>query len=424
RPARVATGRSIAPSTAAFSTKAAEFTDIVYSQDTGVRMVQFNRPAKLNALDLPMVHHLTARMHKLEENKTVNAVVFSGAGGKAFCAGGDIRAIAETGKDPATRHVALDFFRHEYRLNYLLATTEKPIISFLNGVTMGGGVGLSMHGKFVVATDKTLFAMPETALGFFPDVGASYLLPRLGRRLVEGENYTADVPKSHALNGQGLGTYLALTGERLKGKEVIGLGLATHYLPTVEYETLVHHLTGIEFEDDVPQEVRDELIHEALEELETDEAFQEIDPEYLETVEAVFGAKNEVDTMEGIYDRLKVQTFLSHVPWSQETLATLKKMSPLSLKVTLEQMRQGAGKTCAECFQMEYRMATRMMENPDFFEGVRSVVVDKDRSPKWAKRDVSQVTAEEVAHFFEPLDEDQELVLYPSATAAKEEEAE
>uniref|UniRef100_A0AAV1T4X6 3-hydroxyisobutyryl-CoA hydrolase n=1 Tax=Peronospora matthiolae TaxID=2874970 RepID=A0AAV1T4X6_9STRA len=404
---------------ASVSTKAtSSFADVLYGQDTGVRTVQFNRPEKLNALTLPMTQHLTHRLQKIEANTTVNAVVFSGNGGKAFCAGGDIRALADNGKDPATRHVALDFFRHEYRLNYLLATTEKPIISFLNGVTMGGGVGLSMHGKFVVATEKTLFAMPETAIGFFPDVGASYLLPRLGRRLSEGQDYVADVPKSQALKGQGLGTYLALTGERLKGHEVIGLGLATHYLPTSEYETLVHHLTGLEFAEHVTQEERDEIIHEALEELETDEAFQEIDPEYLETIESIFGALNENDTMEGIYERLeKLNT-----EWSNETLTTLKKMSPLSLKVTLEQMRQGAAKTYAECFQMEYRMATRMMENPDFFEGVRSVVVDKDHDPKWAKRDITKVTPKEVEAFFEPLDTDQELILYPSATAAMEKE--
>ncbi|RLN45248.1 hypothetical protein BBJ29_002531 [Phytophthora kernoviae] len=340
RPVRQ-TAQTTTSSSASFATKAQEFADIVYGQDTGVRTVQFNRPEKLNALTLPMAQHLTARLHKIEVNNTVNAVVFSGNGGKAFCAGGDIRMLADNGKDPATRHVALDFFRNEYRLNYLLATTEKPIISFLNGVTMGGGVGLSMHGKFVVATEKTVFAMPETAIGFFPDVGASYLLPRLGRRLIEGEDYAADVPKSRALKGQGLGTYLALTGERLKGKEVIGLGLATHYMETSEYETLVHHLTGLEFEESVSQEERDEIVHEALEELETDEAFQEIDPEYLETIESVFGAHNEKDTVEGIYERLeKLNT-----EWSKETLETLKKMSPLSLKVTLEQMRQGAVKS-------------------------------------------------------------------------------
>ncbi|KAF1332358.1 3-hydroxyisobutyryl-coa hydrolase, partial [Globisporangium splendens] len=401
-------------SNAAFATKSSvhdDFADIAYGQDVGVRTVQFNRPKVLNALNLPMVHHLTKRIHKIETNETVNAIVFSGVGDKAFCAGGDIRSLYDNGKEPATRHLALDFFRHEYRLNYLLATTEKPIISFLNGVTMGGGVGLSMHGKFVVATEKTLFAMPETAIGFFPDVGASYLLPRLGRRLIEGEHYASDVPKSRALTGQGLGTYLALTGERVKGSEVIGLGLATHYIPSSEYESLVHHLTALEFQSYMTQEQRDEIIHETLEELETDEAQAEIDPTYLETVEAVFGAQNEDDTVEGIYARLhKLDT-----EWARETLATLQKMSPLSLKVTLEQMRQGAVKNCAECFQMEYRMATRMMENPDFFEGVRSVIVDKDRSPKWQKTDVAQITRDEVLRFFEPLEDDKELVLYDAS---------
>lgn len=231
RPVRLTAATS--SSKALFATKAHDdFADIVYGQDVGVRTVEFHRPKVLNALNLPMVHHLTKRFQKIEANETVNAVVFSGAGDKAFCAGGDIRSLYDNGKDPATRHLvrdatryisppplmhtlcyethvciytqALDFFRHEYRLNYLLATTEKPIVSFLNGVTMGGGVGLSMHGKFVVATEKTLFAMPETAIGFFPDVGASYLLPRLGRRLIEGEHYASDVPKSRALTGQGV----------------------------------------------------------------------------------------------------------------------------------------------------------------------------------------------------------------------------
>ena len=195
---------SVAVAASFSTTSVASFSEILYGQDTGVRTVEFNRPEKLNALTLSMTQHLTQRLQKIEANATVNAVVFSGKGGKAFCAGGDIRALADNGKDPATRHLALDFFRNEYRLNYLLATTEKPIISFLNGVTMGGGVGLSMHGKFVVATEKTLFAMPETAIGFFPDVGASYLLPRLGRRLTEGQDYVADVPKSQALKGQGV----------------------------------------------------------------------------------------------------------------------------------------------------------------------------------------------------------------------------
>jgi 3-hydroxyisobutyryl-CoA hydrolase len=363
RPVRSAatTTSSSSSSKALFATKAHDdFADIVYGQDVGVRTVEFNRPKVLNALNLPMVHHLTKRFHKIEANETVNAVVFSGAGDKAFCAGGDIRLLYDNGKDSATRHLALDFFRHEYRLNYLLATTEKPIVSFLNGVTMGGGVGLSMHGKFVVATEKTLFAMPETAIGFFPDVGASYLLPRLGRRLIEGEHYASDVPKSRALTGQGLGTYLALTGERVKGSEVIGLGLATHYIPSSEYETLVHHLTGLEFQSYMTQEQRDEIIHESLEELETDEAHAEIDPEYLATVENVFGAQNDDDSVEGIFKRL--QQLDSE--WAKETIATLEKMSPLSLKVTLEQMRQGAGKNCAECFQMEYRWPRACSRTP------------------------------------------------------------
>lgn len=177
----------------------------------------------------------------------------------------------------------------------------------------------------------------------------------------------------------------------------------------------MHHLTGLEFQDHMSQEERDEIIHETLEELETDDAKAEVDPEYLATVERVFGAtpKDDDDSVEGIVKRLAALD----TDWSRATLQTLGAMSPLSLKVTLEQMRQGANKTCAECFQMEYRIATRMIERPssDFYEGVRAVIVDKDKSPKWHATDLKDVARDEVLAFFEPLGDDLELVLYDAA---------
>jgi enoyl-CoA hydratase/carnithine racemase len=183
------------------------FDQVLYSQDFGNRTVTFNRPKVLNALNLPMIRNLTPMIQKFNRNPTVNCIIFEGAGDKAFCAGGDIRFLYENGKDPETRPLALDFFREEYRLNYMLATMETPIVSFINGITMGGGVGLSMHGKFVVASEKSIFAMPETAIGFFPDVGASYILPRLGRKIMQGEHYKPIVSASDALVGQGVRTY-------------------------------------------------------------------------------------------------------------------------------------------------------------------------------------------------------------------------
>nr|CCA19097.1 3hydroxyisobutyrylCoA hydrolase putative [Albugo laibachii Nc14] len=384
-----------------------DFHDIIYQQDSGLRIVKLNRPKALNALSFSMIDHMYERFKKFEKNWTINSVILSGMGDRAFCAGGDIRALYEQGKKEATRHLGKNFFRREYELNYFLATTEMPIISFLNGITMGGGVGISMHGKFVVATEKTIFAMPETAIGFFPDVGSSYLLPRLGRRLIEGEHYTADVGKTAAMEGQGLGTFLALTGERLEGPEVIGFGLATHYMESSVYKDLVHHLTGFDFPSDMPQEERDEALHEALEEFETEDAVQDIDSEYLQTVESIFGATNSDDTMEGIFYRLKNH----NSDWSKTTLATLQKMSPLSLKVTLELMRQGAVKSCEDCFQMEYRVASRMLTKSDMMEGIRSMIIDKDRKPKWTHGSVDDVEREDVLVYFNALEGEEELVL-------------
>ncbi|KAF0719995.1 Aste57867_646 [Aphanomyces stellatus] len=385
------------------------FEDIIYGQDVHLRHVTFNRPKVLNALNLPMVRNLTPMVQQFEKNPTVSAVVFEGAGEKAFCAGGDIRFLYDNGKNPETRHLALDFFREEYRLNYILATMKTPVISFINGITMGGGVGLSLHGKFVVATEKTAFAMPETAIGFFPDVGASYILPRIGRKLAEKDKYQPIVSETQALGGQGLGTFLALSGERIKGPEMLALALATHYVDAKDLGILKDRLRGFEFPPEMSQAIRDDIIDESIVEIET--TTDELNDEYLETVEAIFGAKNADDSIEGIFKRLEDQ----NTEWATRILNKLKLVSPLSLKVTLRQMREGAKKTCAECFQMEYRMASRFMETADFFEGVRAVIVDKDNKPQWEHPTVASVTAAEVEKFFEPLPEDEELVLYPAS---------
>ncbi|OQR87821.1 3-hydroxyisobutyryl-CoA hydrolase [Achlya hypogyna] len=394
----------------------APFEEVVYGNDVGIRTVTFNRPNVLNALNLPMIRSLTPKINKFERNPTVNAIIFEGAGEKAFCAGGDIRFLYENGKNPETRHLALDFFREEYRLNYTLATMSTPVISIINGITMGGGVGLSMHGKFVVATEKTTFAMPETAIGFFPDVGGSYILPRIGRKIATQEKYTPLVSGADALVGQGLGTFLALTGERLKGAEVFGVALATHFVESKELVDLRNHLVEFDFSPEVRQSMRDDIIDESIGDLETE--VDETNQEFLSTVEAVFGATAKDDTVEGIMARL----LALDTEWSRKIHTKLTKVSPLSLKVTLRQMREGATKTAAECFQMEFRMATRMMENPDFFEGVRSVIIDKDNAPNWLHKSVEAVTDDEVDRFFQPLPEDEELVLYTAAPASDDEE--
>lgn len=385
------------------------FESVLYEPDSNTRVIHLNRPKKLNSLNLEMVRDLTKKIQHYEYNENVATILMKGMGDRAFCAGGDVADLRANAMKDETRGLAQDFVREEYRLNYLLATLDTPVISYLNGITMGGGVGLSLHGKFVVATEKTTFAMPETAIGFFPDVGTSFLLPRIGRQLLQQDEFEPIVSPSDALKGQGLGTYLALSGERVKGEEVIGLGLATHYIPTEHFENLQTLLSEMDVHNLSPED-RDDLISETLEQLEGDESFQEPNPEYLETVEDIFGATNKDDTIEGIFKRLQEH----NSDWSKQTLATLKKMSPLSLKVTLKEMREGANMNYMECFQMDYRIACRMFEKSDLLEGVRSVVVDKDHNPKWLYKDVAAVPKEEVERFFEPLPEEQELTLYAS----------
>lgn len=355
--------------------------------------MEFNRPKVLNALNISMIRELTPRLQRLEYEPTAQAIIFKGGGGdnKAFCAGGDIRSLYESAKSETHRPLAYDFFREEYRLNYLLSSMKKPVISVLNGITMGGGVGLSIHGKFVVATENSVFAMPETAIGFFPDVGASHKLPRLGAKLLsEG--------------GQGLGTFLALSGFRVKGDQLAALGIATHFVPTKAMDSLESSISGLRMDDSMVS-TRNESVNMALDMLEPFDPSENLDDEFLLNTEEVFGL-NENDTVEGIFDRLENH----NTEWARSTLANLKKMCPLSLKVTLQQMRSGATMNMKECLQMEYRIACRMMSNPDFVEGVRSVIIDKDMAPKWQHQDITQVSDEMVNDFFEPLEE--ELVLY------------
>lgn len=260
---------------------------------------------------------------------------------------------------------------------------KTPVISFLNGITMGGGVGLSVHGHFRIATENTVFAMPETSIGFFPDVGGSHFLPRLGRRLMSSPKPTFQdivMPKAAVIPGQGLGTYLALSGEKLRGEEVSALGVATHCVPSNRYELLIHALTGLELKDSMSDAFKYQMIADTIAEFSEDDLIMDddhdhnVNPEFLDTVESIFGAQeNQDDSVSGILARLEAHDS----DWARTTLETLERVSPLSLAVTHRQMREGASKTIRECLEMEYRIGCRMMENPDFIEGVRSVIVDK-----------------------------------------------
>lgn len=305
-----------------------EANDVIFEEVGNKGIITLNRPKALNALNLSMVDKIYPKLLEWKYGKKL--VIIKGAGEKAFCAGGDVRAVTEAGLrgDPK---LGQEFFRKEYTTNGLIGTYPIPYIAIIDGITMGGGVGLSIHGKFRVATERTLFAMPETAIGLFPDVGGSYFLPRL-----EGH----------------LGLYLALTGYRLKGADTLKARIATHYCNSQKLPDLEKAL--IDAKDN--QKVR-EIINKF-----SDPAPEEFSlTPYMDKINKCFNASK----VEEIFDNLEEDGS----EWALNTIKLLKKMSPTSLKVTLKELDIGKWMTLQECLQMEYRLAVNCMANKEFYEG-------------------------------------------------------
>lgn len=308
-----------------------------------------------------------------EFEPTKNLVIIKGAGEKAFCAGGDVRTVVE-----GTVAEGKEFFRNEYRNNELIGNYKKPYIAIIDGITMGGGVGLSVHGKYRIATERTLYAMPETAIGLFPDVGGGYFLPRMPGNL---------------------GIFLGLTGFRLKGRDVLKAGVATHYIESSKLEELECDLVVCKNSSDI-----DKILFEYS-------SLGTVPPEfvlkpYLQQIEKAFGG----NTIEEIFENLHSDGS----EWAMDTLRLMSKMSPASLKITLRQLQLGKTMTLRECLQMEFRLAAHCCIDSDFKEGVRALLIDKDQQPKWKHDTVEKVTQEYVNNFFAPLPDKDELTFEQS----------
>lgn len=336
-------------------------------------VITLNRPKSLNALNLNMVNKIYPKLKEWEENPETTMIIIKGSGQKGFCAGGDILSVTKAGKKGA------EFFNKEYELNHAIGTCLVPYIAFIDGITMGGGVGLSVHGQFRVATERTLFAMPETAIGLFPDVGGSYVLPRLGHSL---------------------GLYLALTGFRLKGRDVYKSGIATHMVDSENLPKLEMDLLALE--NPSTQDIMDLLRRYHLE-CKTGREREFILDDKLDDINRLFAG----NTMEEIFKNLENEG----TDWANQQLETLKKMSPTSMKITLQQLRKGAELDLPECLIMESRMARGCLRNPDFYEGVRAVLIDKDHSPKWQPDTLEGVTEDIVNDHFSLIEGDSDLEL-------------
>lgn len=270
-----------------------------------------------------------------------------------------------------------DFFREEYEMNYLLANSPIPQISFWDGIVMGGGVGVSIFGKVRIATEKTLFAMPETAIGLFPDVGSSAWLPQLP---------------------DGIGPYIALTGSKLKAADLLYSGIATHYLSSSQYGHLEEALRTLP--DDIGRDQALSAIYDILFELGPTEPITggTIFP-VAESIERCFAGKTSV---ESIISALQKERGDGE-EWAVNTLKTINRLSPSSLKLTLEQLRRGKSSNLRQCFEMEYRMSQGCMRENDFAEGVRALLVDRDNNPLWNPANLNEVSDDKIASYFSSL---------------------
>ncbi|RAH46407.1 mitochondrial 37S ribosomal protein mS47 [Aspergillus brunneoviolaceus CBS 621.78] len=348
--------------------------DVLFSSLYGVRLIELNRPEKLNALNRSMVDKITPRLEEYKKSQLANVIMVAGAGDKAMCAGGDVVDLAEQNRESEDGpERSSEFFASEYKLDHLIATYPKPFISVMDGITMGGGVGLSAHAPFRIATERTIFAMPETNIGFFPDVGASFFLPRL-----DGE----------------LGTYLALTSEQLRGPQVLFAGIATHYLHSSMLGKLTQRLSELVFQDYATLPERLDLVNSTIAEFSTglpESTTVDLGGAKREAIDRCFGH----NTVEGIIEALQQ----ANTSWAEQTLKTLAKRSPTSLKVALRQMRVGKQWSISEAFQREAHIASQFMRHPDFNEGVRALLVRK-RKPMWQPASLEEVTTDMVDRFF------------------------
>lgn len=347
--------------------------DIQFDVTGPLGIVTLNRPKSLNALTLGMIRTLDPVLADWADDPAVRAVVIRGAGDRAFCAGGDVRAIYDAGKamkeGSGDGALTRDFFREEYRVNRRIHRFPKPYLALLDGITMGGGVGLSVHGSYRITTERTLFSMPETAIGLFPDVGGTWFLPRC-----PGET----------------GTYVALTGTRLHAADIHYLGIGTYHVPSGRIDDAVADLAAADLGGaDSGREIDRVLARHAV---------AAGDPPlagHRAAIDRCFG----FDTIEEILAALEHEG----TDWAKSTLEILGQVSPTSLKVTLRQIRSGKTLDFDDAMKMEYRLSQGFMRGHDFYEGIRAALIDKDRSPKWRPADLAAVGEGEVEGHFAPL---------------------
>ena len=348
--------------------------EVLFQVENGVGVITLNRPERLNALTYNMIKSISNHLIDWEQDNDIKSVIIEGAGEKAFCAGGDVvslrnQVLLEGG--PPTE-LSRNFFYDEYLLNYKINKYKKPFIALIDGVTMGGGVGVSMHGSHIVTTERTMFAMPETSIGLFPDVGGGWLLANLSL---------------------GIGLWLALTGSRLRSYDLLKTGLANFYVNIENINLLKEDIIKNSSEN------KNEITK-----IINNYSSQPINDGVIEKNENLIKNIFEQENIEEIFTKLK--TLINN---GNDFAASIEKellvKSPTSLKITMRQILEAKDMNLKDELIMEYRMVQKCQTSGDFYEGVRAMLVDKDRKPQWQPSLLSKVDDIWVNHFFESLNE-------------------
>lgn len=337
--------------------------DILFEVENHKGIVTLNRPKALNALSVLMVTALLEQIQAWSIDPAIHAIFIRATEGKAFCAGGDVRWLYEAGR---TRYDSiLAFFEQEYQLNQLIYDLKKPYIALLDGMTMGGGVGISLHGRYTIATERFQFAMPETTIGFFPDVGGSYLLTRCPGAL---------------------GIYLGLTGSILGSEQSFASGLIRYHVPAADLAQHTQALVDMDLSSLAHAKIERYLVQKT----------QTVNHDSLRSLQVQVDQHFMGQTVEDIMMSLQQQ----NDPWCQKTFTLLQTKSPISLKVTLQQLQRAKRKSLQACLQQDRCLVAHFLQNPDFYEGVRALLVDKDKCPRWQPASLSEVSPQQIANYF------------------------
>jgi len=340
--------------------------EVLFSVENGVGWIKLNRPRAINALTLDMVEAIGKQLQQWKEDEQVALICLYGEGEKGLCAGGDMRSLYEK-KGTHPEESALPFFLTEYQMDLDIHRYPKPILAYMTGIVMGGGVGISIGCSHRIVTETTKWAMPEMNIGFFPDVGASYFFNQMKGNI---------------------GKYLALTSEMIQGADAIYLGAADRFIKSEQWEDLKRAIQETDWTKGSAEEKLDRLLDRffvaspssAIARLQN-----KIDQHFsLETVEQILASLDEAGD-----------------EWAVQTAQVIRAKSPTSLKVALRQIQEGKGKTLKECLEMELTLVMHFMQSHDFYEGVRAVLVDKDRNPKWQPDALELVTKDVVDAYFQ-----------------------